>query len=57
MVEEWYKIFINMEEKIGFKTEMLNYPATGVHNTKISEDIIERIRKTNLVIAMTEYSA
>jgi len=57
MAEEWYKTFTNMGNKTGFKTEMLTYPATGVHNGKISIETIETLKKYNLVIAMTEYSA
>jgi leucyl aminopeptidase (aminopeptidase T) len=57
MTREWYKIFCNIGSETGFITDILSYPATGVQNSKIPKEIIERIRKTNLVIAMTEYSA
>ena len=57
MAEEWYKTFTNMGNKTGFKTEMLTYPATGVHNGKIQIETVETLKKYDLIIAMTEYSA
>ena len=57
MAKEWYKTFTNMGKKTGFKTEILTYPATGVHNSQIPKETIKTIKKTDLIIAMTEYSA
>ena len=46
-----------MGGKLGFSVEMLKYNATGLHNTLLSEDILTSARNSDLVIAMTEYSA
>jgi leucyl aminopeptidase (aminopeptidase T) len=57
MAEEWYQTFRNMGEKEGYTVDIVSFPATGLHNTSLPDDIIERVKKTNLVIALTEYSA
>ena len=57
MAEEWYQTFKNMGEKEGYKVEIVSFPATGLHNTSLTDDIIERVKKSNLIISLTEYSA
>jgi leucyl aminopeptidase (aminopeptidase T) len=56
MVEDWYKIFKELGEKEGFNVEMLEYKATGIHNAPIPKNIEDAVKKSNLVIAMTEFS-
>lgn len=57
MVQEWYSIFQKMGAKTGFSVSLLEYPATGMHNTSIPDEVVRAIRKSHLVLAMTEYSA
>jgi hypothetical protein len=57
MAEEWFQTFRNMGEEEGYKINIDSFPATGLHNTKLPDDIIEQVKKSNLVIALTEYSA
>ena len=56
MAREWYTIFKKMGIETNFSVEWFEYNATGVHNSPTPE-ILNMIRKSNLVIAMTEYSA
>jgi leucyl aminopeptidase (aminopeptidase T) len=57
MAQEWYTIFKKMGIKTGFSVDWREYKATGVHNSPIPPETLDTIRKSNLVIAMTEYSA
>lgn len=57
LAKEWYKTFKKMGIKTKFIVDMLEYPATGTHNSPIPMDIIDIVKKSDLVIAMTEYSA
>ena len=57
MAEEWYQTFRNMGEKEGYKVDIVSFPATGLHGTSLPDDIIERVKKSNLIISLTEYSA
>jgi leucyl aminopeptidase (aminopeptidase T) len=57
MAQEWYMIFKEMGVKAGFSVDWSEYEATGLHNSPIRPEILEMVRKSNLVIAMTEYSA
>ena len=57
MAQYWYKTFKEMGAKAGFSVDILEYEATGMHNALIPQEIIDAVRKSNLVIAMTEYSA
>jgi leucyl aminopeptidase (aminopeptidase T) len=57
MAQEWYIIFKEMGAKAGFSVDWFEYIATGLHNSLISPEILDMVRKSNLVIAMTEYSA
>ena len=57
MAVEWYNIFKEMGEFIGFSVDMLKYKATGMHNSPILDDVLNAVSKFNLVLAMTEFSA
>jgi len=57
LAQEWYTTFAEMGAKIGFSVNVLEYEATGMPNSTIPNEIINMVRKSNLVIAMTEYSA
>lgn len=57
MAKDWYKTFRKMGSNEGFSVEMMKYDATGQQNAPIPELVIDEVRKSNLVIAMTEYSA
>lgn len=57
MAWEWYHIFKEMGNKSDFDVDILEFEATGMHNAFIPKDIMDVARKSNLLIAMTEYSA
>lgn len=57
MANEWYDTFKDLGVKKGFRVDYKEYPATGLHNSFIPKDIIDLALKSNLVIAMTEFSA
>lgn len=57
MAKEWYQIFNEMGNKTGFSVDWMEYKATGLNNTPIPEEVIEAVGYSNLVLAMTEYSA
>lgn len=57
MSKEWFNTFKEMGVKAKFFVDLWEFKATGVHNSTIPKETLEIIRKSNLVIAMTEYSA
>jgi leucyl aminopeptidase (aminopeptidase T) len=57
MIQDWYDTFKDLGEKEGFTVEMLKYESTGRHNAPLPEDVANTIKKSNLVIAMTEFSS
>jgi len=57
MADEWLADFRTMAGETGFEVDRIEYPATGKNNADIPEEIITEARSSNLVIAMTEYSA
>ena len=57
MAVEWYESFKEMGDEIGFTVDFVKFNATGLHNTPLPDNIIDIIRKSNLVLAMTEFSA
>jgi leucyl aminopeptidase (aminopeptidase T) len=57
MAREWYAIFKKMGIETNFSVEWSEYNATGVHNSPLPQATLDTIRTSNLVIAMTEYSA
>jgi leucyl aminopeptidase (aminopeptidase T) len=57
MAREWYSTFREMGAERGFSVVILEYMATGQPNAPIPREIVDAVRKSNLVIAMTEFSA
>jgi leucyl aminopeptidase (aminopeptidase T) len=57
MADEWRGDFGKMAETAQFTVDKIEFPATGKNNAKVPGHIIDEARKSNLVIAMTEYSA
>jgi len=56
MVQDWYNTFKGLGKKEGFTVEMLKYESTGRHNAPLPDDVANAVKKSNLVIAMTEFS-
>jgi len=56
MANEWYNIFKEMGNKRGFSVDLMEFKTSGMHNAPISKDIIDTIKKSNLVLAVVEYS-
>ena len=56
MVENWYQTFKELAKEDGFTVEMLEYGATGKHNAPLPKNVVDAVKKSNLVIGMTEYS-
>ena len=56
MAKEWYESFKEMGKKTGFTVDFKKYNATGLQNTLIPKEILDKISDANLIIAMTEYS-
>jgi leucyl aminopeptidase (aminopeptidase T) len=54
---EWYTTFKEMGAITGFSVNIQEYKGTGMNNSPIPDEIIDAACKSNLVIAMTEYSA
>lgn len=57
MAQEWYQTFKEMGEKEGYSVDIISYPATGLHNTELPDEIVEMVKKANIVLALTEFSA
>ena len=57
MAQEWYEVFQEMGQKKHFSVEMLEYKATGMHNAPIPKNILNPAKESDIVIAMTEFSA
>jgi leucyl aminopeptidase (aminopeptidase T) len=57
MAVEWYNTLTEMGGSIGFSVEILKYNATGNHNVPIPPNIQKTASQSNLVIALTEFSA
>lgn len=56
MAKEWYKTFEVLSNEVKLSVDLIEYKATGAHNKPIPKDIIDIANKSNLVIALTEYS-
>jgi len=56
MVQDWYNTFKELGAKEGFTVDMLKYESTGRHNAPLPEVVADAVKKSNLVIAMTEFS-
>ena len=57
MIKDWYETFKNMGETEGFSVDIKEFKATGMNNTPLPQEIIDDIKKVDLVIIMSEYSA
>jgi leucyl aminopeptidase (aminopeptidase T) len=57
LAQEWYTTFKEMGAQTGFSVNILKYKATGMQNSPVPDEIINAGCKSNLVIAITEYSA
>jgi leucyl aminopeptidase (aminopeptidase T) len=57
MAKDWFKLFNKIGEEKEFSVDLKEFYATGTHNTPIPTEIINEVKNSNLVIAMTEYSA
>jgi len=57
MAQEWYTTIKAMGAEKEFSVFILEYDATGQHSAPIPKEVIDVVRKSNLVIAMTEFSA
>ena len=57
MAFEWYNTFKELGQRKGFIVDYKEYPATGLHNSIIPQNMIDLGCSYNLVIAMTEFSA
>ena len=56
MARSWYQTFKEMGDENSFSVSMMEYKATGVHNSPVPQDAIDVAKKSNLFIAMTEFS-
>jgi leucyl aminopeptidase (aminopeptidase T) len=57
MAKEWFEIFSKMGDKTGFSVKFMEYKATGLNNKPVTEEIKNIVKNSNLVLAMTEFSA
>jgi len=57
MAKDWYQIFKKMGNKTGFSVDWMEYKATGLNNKPLPEEVITAVKNSNLVLAMTQYSA
>lgn len=57
MAAEWKSMFDAMGQKKDFSVSIKTYSATGVNNAPLPKNILELVKQSNLVIAMTEFSA
>jgi len=57
MANDWYLTFKEMSGNKGYSVETSSFPATGMNNMPISDETKKLVRRYNLVIAMTEFSA
>lgn len=57
LAKEWVQTLKSMGEEKGFYVDFLKYFATGKQNGPIPKDVKDKIKKSNLFFAMTEFSA
>jgi len=50
MAKEWHDIFKEIGNKTGFSVSMMEYKATGVHNSPVPQDAIDAAKKSNLLL-------
>ena len=56
MAREWYETFKEMGKKKGFSVNFDQYEATGEHNSPVPQEVLDNASKSDILIAMTEYS-
>jgi hypothetical protein len=56
LVDTWYMLCSDLTEKKGCSIEKMGVPATGAMNGDLSDDVITRLKKYQIIIAMTEFS-
>lgn len=56
MANEWYEIFKKMGDSEGFTVDIFSYKSTGLDNTQLPKEIIDKISNYNLVIVFMEFS-
>jgi hypothetical protein len=57
LVADWFQTLKSMGEEKGFFVDLIKYNATGKHNGPLPHDLKNKIRKSDLFFAMTEFSA
>ena len=57
MAQNWYTTFKEMGRKAGFSVDFREYNATGRHGLPIPQETIDAVRRSDLVLALTEYSS
>ena len=57
MAREWKTLFEQISQNKDFSVSMQSYPATGANNAPLPQRILELVKRSHLVIAMTEFSA
>jgi hypothetical protein len=56
MAREWHDAFKRMGAEEGLSVDWMEYKATGLHNSPLPQEVIDAALKSNLVIAMTQWS-
>ena len=56
MAKDWFDTFTKMGKETNFSVEYHEYKATGMDNSPVPQDALDKAIKSNLIIAMTEYS-
>jgi len=57
LAKDWYQTLKSMGEEKGFNVDFFEYLATGKPNGPLPELVKNKVRKSNLFFAMTEFSA
>ena len=52
----WFNIFQQMGESTGFSVKKIELDLVNQNNAPLTEEIVDEIKKVNIVIALTEYS-
>jgi len=56
LANHWYSLCSDLSERIGFSVEILDMVATGKMNAFISDDLKDRLKDYDIIIAITEFS-
>ena len=57
LLDDWYRYCLILGDDFNFDVEKVSFNATGGHNRKLNNDILLDLKKFNVIIAMTEFSA